>query len=107
MRTSLLVILVLTILPWACAGQENNANNAKKGEAGVVTSSSRGLHEYAGYSASRPPDRANYSAGMGFYSAGCTASVAVPPTITGPPRVMLRSASTVKEPWPNKNLSQE
>ena len=69
MRTSLLAILILAVLPWACAGRENNANDAKKGEAGVVTSSSRGLHGYISYSATRPPDRATYSAGMGFYAA--------------------------------------
>ena len=36
---------------------------------GVVKSHSRGLHGYIGYSANRPPDRSDYSAGMGFYSA--------------------------------------
>ncbi|MHC4378249.1 MAG: hypothetical protein ACYS26_16735, partial [Planctomycetota bacterium] len=29
----------------------------------------RGLHGYIGYSASQPPDRAEYGMGMGFYSA--------------------------------------
>ena len=106
MKKSFLIILILMILPRPCEGKEN-ASNREDARTGVVTSSSRGLHGYVGYSASRPLARANYSAGMGFYSAGCTASVAVPPTITGLPRVMLRSASTVKEPWPNKNLSQE
>ncbi|MCH7558787.1 MAG: hypothetical protein IIB56_15205 [Planctomycetes bacterium] len=88
MRNSLLIILAFMVLPWTCEGKENAANR-EDARAGVVTSSSRGLHGYVGYSASRPPARANYSAGMGFYSAGCTASIAVPPTITGPPRVML------------------
>jgi len=69
MRTSLLFILILTVLPWTCEGKGNNANDANKAEAGIVTAHSRGLHGYIGYSASRPPDRTNYSAGMGFYSA--------------------------------------
>jgi hypothetical protein len=69
MRTSLPLILILTILPWTCEGKGNNANDAKKVEAGIVTAHSRGLHGYIGYSASRPPDRATYSAGMSFYSA--------------------------------------
>ena len=29
----------------------------------------RGLHEYIGYSATQPPNRAEYGMGMGFYSA--------------------------------------
>ena len=49
-------------------GEENTINN-NDARAGVVTAHLRGLHGYIGYSASRPPDRANYSAGMGFYSA--------------------------------------
>ncbi len=66
MRRSLLLILILAVLLWTCQGKANPANDA---EAGVVTAHSRGLHGYIGYSASRPPDRSAYSAGMGFYSA--------------------------------------
>jgi len=69
MRTSLPFILILIILPWTCEGKENNTNDANKVEAGTVTAHPRGLHGYIGYSASRPPARTNYSAGMGFYSA--------------------------------------
>ena len=69
MRTSLPIILILTILLWACDGKGDNANDATKSKAGIVTAHSRGLHGYIGYSASRPPDRSVYSAGMGFYSA--------------------------------------
>ena len=69
MRTSLLFILILTVLPWTCEGKGSNSNDANKAEAGIVTAHYRGLHGYIGYSASRPPDRTNYSAGMGFYSA--------------------------------------
>ena len=69
MRTSLLGIVILCILAWACMGQENNASDTEKGQAGVVTSNSRGLHGYISFSASRPPSQTEYSAGMGFYSA--------------------------------------
>ena len=64
MRISLPIILILTILFWAGEVNGKDAN-----EAGIVTTHSRGLHGYIGYSASRPPDRSEYSAGMGFYSA--------------------------------------
>ena len=68
MKNSLLVILTLVILPRTCEGEEIAADKTDK-EAGIVTPHSRGLHGYIGYSASRPPGRADYSAGMGFYSA--------------------------------------
>ena len=68
MRNTLFIILAFMILPWTCEGKENTANKESE-RAGVVIAHSRGLHGYIGYSASRPPDRATYSAGMGFYSA--------------------------------------
>jgi len=68
MRNSLLIILAFMVLPWTCEAEED-ATDKKDAKAGVVTAHSRGLHGYIGYSASRPPTRANYSAGMGFYSA--------------------------------------
>ncbi|MBZ0256620.1 hypothetical protein K8I31_11190 [bacterium] len=40
--------------------------NSKKIE---ITSHSQGLHGYIGYRATRPPERSEYTAGMGFYSA--------------------------------------
>jgi len=46
-----------------------NNNGTHRPEAGTVTSHSRGLHGYIGYSATRPSARSEYSAGMGFYSA--------------------------------------
>ncbi|MHC4437316.1 MAG: hypothetical protein ACYS3S_08150 [Planctomycetota bacterium] len=64
MRISLPIILVLTVLLW-----DGEVNGKDANEAGVITTHSRGLHGYIGYSASRPPDRSVYSAGMGFYSA--------------------------------------
>ena len=68
MKKSLLILLSLMILPRTSEAEED-ATNKNDAKAGVVTAHSRGLHGYIGYSASRPPDRANYSAGMGFYSA--------------------------------------
>ena len=68
MKGALPIILTLTILPWTCEGGEV-ATNQEAARAGVVTAHGRGLHGYIGYSASRPPNRAEYSAGMGFYSA--------------------------------------
>lgn len=53
---------------WMCRGQENAAGREQT-QPGVVTSSSRGLHGYIAYSATRPSDPAEYGAGMGFYSA--------------------------------------
>jgi len=61
MKTRLAILTILTVLPPTWAAQQENASS--------VTAHSRGLHGYIGYSASRPPDRAHYSAGMGFYSA--------------------------------------
>ena len=69
MRISMPIILVLIIILWTCEGKGDNANKAENIEPGVVTAHSRGLHGYIGYSASRPPARSEYSAGMGFYSA--------------------------------------
>ncbi len=62
-------ILILALLCWNCAGQENRAKEAREGETGQVTAHSDGLHGYIGFSATRPPARSEYSAGMGFYSA--------------------------------------
>jgi len=67
-RDALLTIAALVVLCCTCKGQ-GNAAGEKETQAGVVTSSSRGLHGYIGYSATRPPDPAEYGAGMGFYSA--------------------------------------
>ena len=68
MRNSLLIILAFIALSRTCEGKEKAAARENT-RAGVVTAHSRGLHGYIGYSASRPPARAEYSAGMGFYSA--------------------------------------
>ncbi len=69
MRITLLSIVATALLSCTCAGQERQAQDAGKTEAGNVTAHSRGLHGYIGFSATRPPARSEYSAGMGFYSA--------------------------------------
>jgi hypothetical protein len=56
----------VVFLCWTCAAQADQAKDAK---AGAITAHSRGLHGYIGFSATRPPSRSEYGAGMGFYSA--------------------------------------
>ncbi len=65
MKNFLLILLMLIILPVICISGENQ----KPDDIGIVTPHSRGLHGYISYNATRPPDRSEYSAGMGFYSA--------------------------------------
>ena len=68
MRNSSLIVFTLLALPWPCEGQEGTTGQWNSA-AGAVTSHSRGLHGYISYSATRPPAKSEYSAGMGFYSA--------------------------------------
>jgi hypothetical protein len=68
-NTALPLILVLALTSWPCPGQEGQMKDARKAETGKVTAHSDGLHGYIGFSATRPPARSEYSAGMGFYSA--------------------------------------
>jgi hypothetical protein len=60
-----LIGVVVCALIGICAGHDA----AECAEAGTVEQKWRGLHGYIGFSASRPRDKATYSAGMGFYSA--------------------------------------
>jgi hypothetical protein len=69
MRSPAAPILILALLCWNCGGQENPAKEAKAGETGQVAARGDGLHGYIGFSATLPPARSEYSAGMGFYSA--------------------------------------
>ncbi|MCX6923308.1 MAG: hypothetical protein NT154_08895 [Verrucomicrobia bacterium] len=69
MRTAFIPLIIFGLLAWTCAGQDAEKKDAAKAEAPKVTSHSGGLHGYIGFSATRPPDRSEYSAGMGFYSA--------------------------------------
>ena len=56
------VISVFALLPGRSTGQAVKST-------GPVIARSQGLHGYIGFSATRPPAQAEYSAGMGFYSA--------------------------------------
>jgi hypothetical protein len=69
MRTILLLLAGVAILCPICVGQENQHRVEGKARAGKVTLHGDGLHGYIGFSATRPPARSEYSAGMGFYSA--------------------------------------
>jgi hypothetical protein len=69
MRTILLSVVSLALLSSTCAGQGTPAKETGKAATGKVTTKSGGLHGYIGFSATRPPVRSEYSAGMGFYSA--------------------------------------
>ena len=62
-------VVGLALLSWTCAGQETPKKEAPKAEAAQVRAQSGGLHGYIGFSASRPPAKSEFSAGMGFYSA--------------------------------------
>ena len=69
MSTRLLPLIGILLVCWPSAGQGNQTSDATKAEAAKVTAHSGGLHGYIGFSATRPPARSEYSAGMGFYSA--------------------------------------
>jgi len=68
-KTVVVNIFLLILTSHYCEAQESKSANKEKTKVGSVTSHSRGLHGYIGYSADRPTDRLQYSAGMGFYSA--------------------------------------
>jgi len=69
MKTFWRAVLALAVLAWTWAGIERQTLDAQKVEAGKVIANFRGLHGYISYDAARPPAQAEYSAGMGFYSA--------------------------------------
>jgi hypothetical protein len=69
MKTRFSLVVNMAILSCTCAGQEHHVQDASNAQAGKVTSHSRGLHGYIGFSATRPPARCEYGVGMGFYSA--------------------------------------
>ena len=62
-----IIILPALVVSSTCRAQESN--EAAQTQTGKVTAHSQGLHGYIGFTASRPPARSEYSAGMGFYSA--------------------------------------
>jgi hypothetical protein len=67
MKTTGPSLVIVALLSCASAGQASEPS--EKVEAGKLTSESEGLHGYIGFSATLPPTRSEFSAGMGFYSA--------------------------------------
>jgi hypothetical protein len=69
MKNTLLPIVGLALLSWACAGQDDHRKEETKSGAGKVTAHSDGLHGYIGFSHEPLPPQSAYHAGMGFYAA--------------------------------------
>ena len=67
-RNNLPLIITATLLPWTCSTAKP-VPSAAAASTGQVSSHSRGLSGYIGYSATRPEVRAEFGAGMGFYAA--------------------------------------
>ena len=65
MRTITTGLFVFFVVCFSGAGQDRPANAGQE----RLTAHSRGLHGYIGFSAAVPPERSEFSAGMGFYSA--------------------------------------
>ena len=61
------LVITLALLSGADAAQESNKPASAPNTKPVL--GSEGLHGYIGFNAERPPAKAEYSAGMGFYSA--------------------------------------
>jgi len=59
----------IALVSWADAASEDQGQTTKKEEPVKLVAQSGGLHGYIGFSATRPPAKSEYSAGMGFYSA--------------------------------------
>lgn len=65
-----LQVLTLSALAWLPTASGQPATSPASGpRPGTVTAHSQGLHGYIGYRATRPGDRSEFSAGMGFYAA--------------------------------------
>ncbi len=62
----LTVVLFIILISNSCKAQDDVAVETG---IGLVKEHYRGLHGYIGYSAERPAEQLDYSAGMGFYSA--------------------------------------
>lgn len=69
MRVSFFPAVTFAFLHSICLGQQDPVNKVGKTEASAVTSHAGGLHGYIGFSATRPAEHSEYSAGMGFYTA--------------------------------------
>lgn len=62
-------IILSTLLSIIFYCQSVHCQNTPNSGEIEITSHSKGLHGYIGYSATRPPERSQFNAGMGFYSA--------------------------------------
>lgn len=69
MRTLRLALIVLAIGSAFVLCTNPRSGEPQLPRAGMITFSDRGLHGYISFQAELPPDRSEYSAGMGFYSA--------------------------------------
>lgn len=63
------LLLTATLLPWTCSTAAPVPAAAAAANTSQVSSHSRGLSGYIGYSATRPAVRTEFGAGMGFYAA--------------------------------------
>jgi hypothetical protein len=69
MKISRSLISVLAVSAWMLGAAQQPGPTDRKAAPGQVTLNSEGLHGYISFSASHPPARSEFSAGMGFYSA--------------------------------------
>ena len=68
MKIRCLAVVAVAVMLSPCAAAEK-PNQEVPPPPGKVIARSNGLHGYIGFTASRPPAKSEYSAGMGFYSA--------------------------------------
>lgn len=66
--------MIAYVVGWALlstvsAAEQTESDSASSSHPAAIRSHGNGLHGYIGFEAERPPDRSEYSAGMGFYSA--------------------------------------
>jgi hypothetical protein len=69
MPSRLAFVTAVVLLSWNRSGLATESKAPTETEAGKVTAHSQGLHGYIGFSAPRPAEQSEYSAGIGFYSA--------------------------------------
>lgn len=68
-KQKVLIIVSLAFLTDFCVAAENQTKSDAKPEKPKVVLHHRGLHGYISFNATRPPNKAEYGYGMGFYSA--------------------------------------
>jgi len=69
MRPSRILLFALLFGPLILSGPGLLTKAAQDAGPGQVSSNDRGLHGYISFDAELPPNRSEFSAGMGFYSA--------------------------------------